>query len=491
MGTRLNNVRVVSGDKVIYVSPGKIVDVEDHFKIRNAYYNERSLYCGVTSDKKLLISSDISEFQKTHAYDKDNLAFLMSNADHVTPLTGYKGVYELLPGTMLDFEFGQLSGLQVDIVTPNTLHTAEHGIDKITQVLDTIPKEPCISMLISGGRDSCLLAFVFRKVMGYPVKAVHVYDSRKAITNDTRIAQSFTKSQGIPLKLVDISQYVDKFGTTPRIVRHSIPNMGSFFPSMSRDIVEHFGSEHVWTGQGGDQIFGEVQTKWPLNIIGPSAAAFSAYEKSWHSLFSEDDIGTRNEYGPMYSRANSFMSADHEFKLLEDVYCPFDNISESLPTGDACRYYNMLFARKTHNGLNNAHYLHEVTPFTHPELIKFFATGYQTQSITEGLPRAFQVEMMRKLGIEDEHINCVKDFINRDAVRFATNECKSNILSFLQGSILSEFGLLDLDKLETDFQFSNKDQFDRLGLWDLLRVEYYLQNSQFSPDSVSETDKQY
>lgn len=462
-------------------------------QIENPWRNLRSFFLEIDTKGIFFIFEDFSNLNRSIDFSMPLVKQIANSPNHLFARTPDAKIYEIYPGMTVEFYSKSISKIYWKTIVP-------HRDSEVSQALNVIKN--CIeenlnrrntnkaNVLLSGGRDSVFLCTVLKKILKCDVRAVHVQDSRNETSRDTKIAIDFCKLHNIPLKIFDISAYTSRLGVSSRIVRHSMPSQ-AFFPDMSHDITDYFGSESLWTGQGGDQIFGEFSSDISPHIQTPSEERRMNHIVNWCN-FANIELGS--------DKFNSLMQDSEKGKLVvkdtflnqkqilrnryvtdNDLLWPqpdqdqYTNIFSKLLPGDALRFINMLQARKTNFGGNNVHYQDEITVFTDPKVCEYFSSMYQDVHLSDSIQRAFLVKMMHEVGVDNAYINHTKDFINANAVIDATNQDFEEIYRFLSESLLAKNDLLDLDTIMKDKLNGDLKNYYS-DLWNILRLEIYLDN---------------
>lgn len=241
----------------------KLFIARDRIGIKPLYY--------VHFGNSLIFASEIKAILKSELIKKEVDYRAIHTPIHfqISPYTGFKNIFKLLPGHFLTFKNGNISIKKYWSIDPseNSLIKEEEAFDKLDHLLNESVKLQMISdvpigLLLSGGLDSSIIAALMQK-----------YSNRRINSFTIKFSASDLKKQGN----IDDSYFAklvaDKFNFNhreilidpniidllPKIIWHldePISDPSSINTYIISKAAKDEGISVLLNGMGGDEIFG-------------------------------------------------------------------------------------------------------------------------------------------------------------------------------------------------------------------------------------------
>jgi asparagine synthase (glutamine-hydrolysing) len=234
----------------------------DRLGIKPLYYYHSGDLFAFASEIKALLKSKLVDT----GVDYD--AIVTPAMYQVSPLTGFKNIRKLTPGTYAIFKNGQLRITPYWSVTPSEtrlpLHDAEEELDHLLRasVFEQMISDVPVGALLSGGLDSSLIVALMSRVSTtrlstFTIKYTHKDKRHEQMPDDAKYARLVARLFDTDHHEIEIEP--ESVSLLPKMVWHldePLADPASINTFLISSAAKEKGISVLLNGMGGDEIFG-------------------------------------------------------------------------------------------------------------------------------------------------------------------------------------------------------------------------------------------
>jgi asparagine synthase (glutamine-hydrolysing) len=235
----------------------RLVAARDAFGIKPLVYAKHAGSVYFASESKCLFAAMPKEPDPTGFPAFYNLGYF------IAPATPYRNVWRLIPGEILACdtktqEFSRIGRIPVLAEAGKTASTREEALDLLDASLtDAVAahyvSDVPVSLLLSGGNDSSLIAALSHKLG----KAPHAYHVAIAGSDDTPYAKAVAEALGLPLTIETLTEeaLAAQYEKVFDLLDEPTGDLSILPTSLIYERIRGK-AKVVLSGEGGDELFG-------------------------------------------------------------------------------------------------------------------------------------------------------------------------------------------------------------------------------------------